>query len=147
MPGREGPPPPVTGLLETALYVADLERSRDFYADLFGFRIEVDSPRVCAFQVADRQLLLLFPHQVELADYTIDGEQRGRIPGHHGAGNLHFAFAIDATELAAWENRLTQRAIAIEERVAWKRGGTSIYFRDPDGHVVELATPGLWSFY
>jgi len=27
------------------------------------------------------------------------------------------------------------------------RGGHSIYFRDPDGHLLELATPGLWAIY
>ena len=29
----------------------------------------------------------------------------------------------------------------------WERGGQSIYFRDPDGHLVELATPGIWAIY
>ena len=37
--------------------------------------------------------------------------------------------------------------IAIEGRTTWKRGGESIYFRDPDGHLLELATPGLWAIY
>jgi catechol 2,3-dioxygenase-like lactoylglutathione lyase family enzyme len=31
--------------------------------------------------------------------------------------------------------------------VGWPRGGRSVYFRDPDGHSVELATPGLWETY
>jgi catechol 2,3-dioxygenase-like lactoylglutathione lyase family enzyme len=34
--------------------------------------------------------------------------------------------------------------IAIESRITWARGGTSLYFRDPDGHSLEVATPGLW---
>ena len=37
--------------------------------------------------------------------------------------------------------------IAIEGRTDWSRGGHSIYFRDPDGHLLELATPGLWTIY
>ncbi|MEP7038442.1 MAG: glyoxalase, partial [Acidobacteriota bacterium] len=35
----------------------------------------------------------------------------------------------------------------IESKVKWERGGTSIYFRDPDKHLLELATPGLWTIY
>jgi catechol 2,3-dioxygenase-like lactoylglutathione lyase family enzyme len=35
-------------------------------------------------------------------------------------------------------------AVAIEGRVDWPRGAKSIYFRDPDGHLLELGTPGLW---
>ncbi|MDF2970539.1 MAG: glyoxalase, partial [Microvirga sp.] len=42
---------------------------------------------------------------------------------------------------------LGERKIPIESRVTWPRGGTSLYFRDPDGHVLELATPGLWATY
>jgi len=43
--------------------------------------------------------------------------------------------------------RLAELGIAIESRVQWERGGSSIYFRDPDGRSVELATPGLWPCY
>jgi len=37
--------------------------------------------------------------------------------------------------------------IPIEDRKTWDRGGQSIYFRDPDGHLLELATPGVWTIY
>ena len=71
----------------------------------------------------------------------------GTIPPHDGSGPLHVAFAIGAEELFQWEERLRDRAIAIEGRTDWPRGGRSIYFRDPDGHLLELATPGLWRNY
>ena len=47
---------------------------------------------------------------------------------------------------ASWRigrSGLPTEGIAIEGRTKWPRGGESIYFRDPDGHLVELATPGL----
>ena len=37
--------------------------------------------------------------------------------------------------------------IAVESRVVQTHGGTSLYFRDPDGHSLEVATPGLWPNY
>jgi catechol 2,3-dioxygenase-like lactoylglutathione lyase family enzyme len=57
------------------------------------------------------------------------------------------AFSIPADELAAWEARLAGAGVEIEGRTRWPRGGDSIYFRDPDGHLLELATPGLWTGY
>jgi catechol 2,3-dioxygenase-like lactoylglutathione lyase family enzyme len=57
------------------------------------------------------------------------------------------AFSIAADELSAWEERLAAAGVAIEGRTKWPRGGDSIYFRDPDGHLLELATPGLWVGY
>jgi catechol 2,3-dioxygenase-like lactoylglutathione lyase family enzyme len=60
---------------------------------------------------------------------------------------VHIAFSIAADELGAWETRLTQAGVEIEARATWPRGGISIYFRDPDGHLLELATPGLWAGY
>jgi catechol 2,3-dioxygenase-like lactoylglutathione lyase family enzyme len=54
------------------------------------------------------------------------------------------AFAIPFGELRAWEDHLRSRDITVESRVGWPAGGTSLYFRDPDGHSLEVATPGLW---
>jgi catechol 2,3-dioxygenase-like lactoylglutathione lyase family enzyme len=42
---------------------------------------------------------------------------------------------------------LQERGIAIESAVDWPRGGRSLYFRDPDRHLLELITPGCWSIY
>ena len=66
---------------------------------------------------------------------------------HDADGELHLAFAIPASELASWEAWLAENGIAVEEKRTWDRGGTSLYFRDPDRHLVELATPGVWSIY
>jgi catechol 2,3-dioxygenase-like lactoylglutathione lyase family enzyme len=68
----------------------------------------------------------------------------GVIPPHDASGRMHFAFSIAADQLAAWERRLADAGIAIESSVNWPAGGISLYFRDPDQHLVELATPGIW---
>ena len=71
----------------------------------------------------------------------------GVISPHDGDGNLHFAFSIAAADLPAWEAWLQSEGVPVENRVTWARGGQSLYFRDPDGHLVELATPGVWAIY
>jgi len=133
--------PPVTGLLETALYVADVARSRDFYQDLFGFEAMVSEERICALDVAPNQVLLLFRRGGTLKPVQTPG---GVIPAHDGGGEQHFAFGIPADSLAEWEAYLIGKGIEIESRVDWPQGGTSLYFRDPDRLAVELATPGIW---
>jgi catechol 2,3-dioxygenase-like lactoylglutathione lyase family enzyme len=71
----------------------------------------------------------------------------GSIPGHGGSGALHVAFAIAQDELGRWTEHLRSRGVIIESENDWSRGGHSVYFRDPDGNLLELATPGLWSVY
>jgi catechol 2,3-dioxygenase-like lactoylglutathione lyase family enzyme len=136
--------PPVRGVLETALYVADLERSRTFYTRLFGFEPLFQDERFCAFDVLGRQVLLLFQRGGTAEPVTVPG---GIIPGHDGQGRLHLAFAIGRDDLDPWERRLQHDQVPVESRVSWTRGGKSIYFRDPDGHLLELATPGVWRTY
>ena len=66
---------------------------------------------------------------------------------HDGHGELHIAFGVSEEELAAWETWLSMHAVEIEERKAWPSGGRSVYFRDPDRHLLELVTPGTWTVY
>lgn len=135
--------PSIDGVLETALYVEDLDRSAAFYKRVFEFEVLVSDERLCAFNVANRQALLLFKKEASDSPMTIAG---GTIPPHDGRGRLHMAFSIQAVSLEAWEESLRRSSIVIESKVTWAGGGKSIYFRDPDGHLIELATPGLWAF-
>ena len=136
--------PRVSGVLETSLYVADLDRARDFYQRVFGFERFVHDGRMCGLGVPGGQVLLLFHHGSTNEPAPTPG---GIIPPHHGSGDLHLCFAIPLGELAAWEEHLRHADIQVESRVHWPRGGTSLYFRDPDRHLLELATPGVWSVY
>jgi len=130
-------------ILETALDCNDLRVSAEFYRRLFDAMPMLDSERLVVFEAGEGTLLLLF--QRGNADPL--PTPGGVIPGHNAGGPGHFAFAIDASQLAEWERRLADLEIPIESRVSWERGGTSLYFRDPDGRSVELATPGLWPTY
>jgi catechol 2,3-dioxygenase-like lactoylglutathione lyase family enzyme len=129
--------PPLDGLLETALYVDDPVRSATFYRKLFSFEIIVESERLIAMAMPGRQVLLLFKKGLSS---TLP------VP-HDGKGQTHLAWAIPADSLTDWERRLAELALPILERTEWPRGGTSLYFRDPDGHLLELATPGVWTIY
>lgn len=130
--------------METALYVQDLTRARDFYERLFGFQTFLEDQRMCGMEVAPGQVLLLFSQGGSTHASPTPG---GTIPPHDGWGHLHVCFSIPVRELPVWEARLAQQGIAQESRVTWPYGGVSLYFRDPDDHLVELATPGLWPNY
>ena len=136
--------PDLTGVLETALYVDDLPRSIDFYKTVFGLEPMVADGRLCAFNVATGQVLLLFRKGATIAPIPTSA---GAIPPHDGSGQLHMAFSIPATEWGNWERRLKDLQISIEREITWPEGGRSLYFRDPDGHLLELATPGVWPNY
>lgn len=130
--------PKTAGILESALYVSDLTRSVRFYQEMFGFSVISDfGSRGCAMHAGPHQVLLLFKK----------GASREITSPHDGDGELHLAFAISAAELANWESWLGQKGIAVEEKRSWELGGWSLYFRDPDRHLLELATPGTWTVY
>lgn len=136
--------PKLAGVIETALYVDDLERAVAFYRDILGLAALNEDARFAAFDVGGRSVLLLFKRGATLETVHLPG---GTIPPHDGHGPLHIAFAVTADELQAWETRLVEQGVTIEARTAWPRGGRSIYFRDPDNHLLELVTPGVWAIY
>ncbi|MFC3127546.1 VOC family protein [Pseudoroseomonas globiformis] len=133
--------PPLGGILETGLYVADLERGRRFYEDIMGLRPVFADVRLVAYRVAPGNMLLLFAIGTTEQMVRLPG---GSIPPHGGRGHLHYAFGIEEAEAEPWAAHLARHGIAEEARMRWPSGAFSLYFRDPDGHLVELATPGLW---
>lgn len=141
MPDVTSKPPQVNGILETSLYVESAARSAEFYRRVFGFEAIHpdpsdtldDSVRLCAMRAGDRSVLLLF--------------KKGDTPDTDFQGAIHIAFGISRLDFPAWEDWLTRLGIAIESRKKWKYGGEALYFRDPDGHLLEVVTPGVWSIY
>jgi catechol-2,3-dioxygenase len=133
--------PQVNGILETSLYVEHPSRSVEFYRRIFGFEpIDIDEKegitdetRLCAMRAGDRSVLLLF--------------KKGSTEDTNSTGAIHVAFGISRSDLSAWEAWLAQQGIAIELRKTWKYGGEALYFRDPDGHLLEVVTPGVWSIF
>jgi len=133
--------PQVNGILEKSLYVERPTRSVEFYRRVFGFeRVDpnqkedvTDETRLCAMRAGDRSVLRLF--------------KKGSSVDTDASGAIHIAFAIARSELRAWEAWLPKQRITIEFRKTWKYGAEALYFRDPDGHLLEVVTPGVWSIY
>ncbi len=137
--------PPVKGILETSLFVQDAERAAEFYRRIFGFEVMAFSDRLHALAIPGRQVLLLFKQGASIERVSAEG---GTLPGGIDAkGATHLTFAIAAEDYDAWEQWLNQNGLGVELRKNWELGGRSLYFRDPDGHLLELATPGTWAIY
>jgi catechol 2,3-dioxygenase-like lactoylglutathione lyase family enzyme len=136
--------PRVRRVLETAIYVDDLQRAQRFYELVLRLSVMSSGDRLVAMDAGEGTVLLLFRRGTTGDGASFPG---GWIPPHQGSGSPHFALAIDSEELAAWRDRLAEHGVGIESEVQWDLGGTSLYFRDPDGHSVELATPGVWPIY
>lgn len=138
--------PTLDGVLETALYVEDMERARAFFEEAMGLEPFTADHRFTAYDAGRGTVLLLFLKGETLDTVTLP-RGMGTIPPHDGHGPVHMALAIPADQLDAWEAQLNAHGIEIEGRTHWPKGGESLYFRDPDGHLLELATPGVWPCY
>jgi len=134
----------ITGITETALYTGDLPRAVHFYGTILGLKSLTGDARFHAFSVADRHVLLLFLKGTSLTPTRLPG---GVVPPHDGTGPVHIGFSVAPGTLEEWEAHLQMHAVGIEGRVTWERGGESIYFRDPDGHLLEMLTPGVWAIF
>jgi len=126
----------ITQIKETCLYVNDLEKTKAFYHDLLGFPLLAYVPGKHVFFQAGISVLLCFNPE--------DSRLKTHLPPHDGSGHLHLAFEISKTDYDAQLTWLKAQRIPIEHEAIWQNGIRSCYFRDPDGHLLELVEPGLW---
>ena len=136
--------PRLSHLLETSLYVEDLHVSKAFYRRLFSLDVLLEDERMVGLELPGSAVLLLFRKGGSTTASDVPG---GRIPPHDAAGSQHLCLAIPAATLQQWERHLMVNGVVVESQVIQSHGGTSLYLRDPDGHSLELATPGLWQNY
>jgi lactoylglutathione lyase len=127
-------PPAITGLFEAHLTVADLERSVTFYRDVVGLPLALNEPtRGAVFfwvPAYGKGLLGLW--------------SLGSAPV---AMSLHLAFSAGESDVHAAVERLSAAGVqplsffglATDEPsvIAWMPA-VAVYFRDPDGHLLEL---------
>lgn len=131
-----------SGILETALYVDDLDEAEAFYAEVMGLeRIAKVDGRHVFFRCGDG-VLLLFDSDKTVQPPAPDA--RLPVPPHGTSGAGHLCFRGTEDEIERWKTRLEGRGIVIEADFEWPQGGRSIYFRDPAGNSIEIANPKIW---
>jgi catechol 2,3-dioxygenase-like lactoylglutathione lyase family enzyme len=130
----------ISGLHHLTVICSDLERSVDFYRNLLGMRVVKQT-----VNSDDRGARHLFFGDEEGRPGTLITclEYPQLEEGKVGRGSTHhFAFAVETEEeLSAWRDYLISRRVPCTE-VMDRTYFKSVYLRDPDGHIVELATVG-----
>jgi catechol 2,3-dioxygenase-like lactoylglutathione lyase family enzyme len=142
-PGDAAVTPALNAVLETALYVDDLEKAERFYGSSLGLpKIFLVPGRQLVFRCGDGVLLIFDPKQTERVPIVVNG---GAIPLHGTRGAGHMAFRVSKGQLNNCREHLRVNGIAIESEITWPNGAHSIYFRDPAGNSLEFATPDIWN--
>ncbi|MFN8283849.1 MAG: VOC family protein [Chitinophagales bacterium] len=129
--------PNLLKIKETAINITDIERTVQFYHEILGLEIITKDDRLVFFRVGT-DLLLCFD-----TDKTKDQTSP---PPHAARGIQHFAFECSTVDYPKWKEKLTENNIEIEQEITWQTGKQSFYFRDPDGHCVEIIEPMMWNF-
>jgi len=125
-------------ILETCLYVDDLEAAETFYRDVLGLEFLCRQEGRHAFFRCGQHMLLLFnPETTDHPDSVT--------PPHGAHGASHLAFAVSDDQIDAWQSHLEAHGVSVEKVIRWPQGGMSVYFRDPAGNSLEVATPRIWA--
>jgi catechol 2,3-dioxygenase-like lactoylglutathione lyase family enzyme len=116
------------GIRHVALRVSDLQRSINFYTRLLHFRIEWQPDSENAYLTTGSDNLAL--HRAV-----------GSLEPEGGTNRLdHFGLLVATPrEVDVWASQLEASGVALTQKPKTHRDGArSIYFRDPDGNLIQL---------
>ncbi|MBL9135514.1 MAG: VOC family protein [Verrucomicrobiales bacterium] len=120
------------GLDHVALYVSDLARSERWYTETLGLR------RVHA-EVWGRQPVMLVAGRSGVALFQARSPALTSPPPPAVPGTMsHLAFHVAPSAFASWRTALAARNLDVEFQD--HQVTQSLYFRDPDGHQLEITT-------
>ena len=132
----------IQGILETCLYASNLNELEEFYQQLPGLQLVAkETGRHLFYRCGNSMLLIFNPLHTSTVQSNIQGDN---IPLHGTTGEGHIAFSVSQDELPQWKRQLRLMSVEIESEVTWPGGSTSIYFRDPAGNSLELASSQIW---
>ncbi|MBX9946294.1 MAG: VOC family protein [Reyranella sp.] len=113
------------------LFCEDLGRARRFYLDVMKFRLERETPGWVSFYVGSG-LLCLRPR-------TLQGAFRDG-PGAPGSASVQLAFRVSPPEIDECQAELAAQGVELlgppRDIPAWRH--RALFFRDPEGNVVEI---------
>jgi catechol 2,3-dioxygenase-like lactoylglutathione lyase family enzyme len=132
----------IDGILETALYVDDLDAAEAFYGGVLGLEKITRADNRHVFYRCGPGVLLVF-NRAETVKPPPEGALP--VPAHGTTGAGHACFRVEERALDQVVEHLIAAGIAIESEVNWPGGARSIYFRDPAGNSLECASPSLWN--
>jgi catechol 2,3-dioxygenase-like lactoylglutathione lyase family enzyme len=137
-----------SAILESALYVTDLDAAETFYREVLGLEVIAKAEGRHIFFRCGVGVLLLFNADATRQPSAPDAKLP--VPPHGAVGQGHLCFAATAEEIVRWKAHLEALKIALEADFEWPSsgkssgGGRSIYFRDPSGNSLEFAEPRIW---
>lgn len=115
----------IKGINHITFSVSDLAASAAFYQQVFDAELLFRDKWTAYFDLAG--LWLALNVQADIARQEIRQSY------------THIAFSIDAVDMAAMERRLQQFGIPLLPGRSRTTGeGVSLYFADPDGHLLEV---------
>lgn len=125
--------PLVQGLDHWVLTVRDPQRTTDFYRDVLGMTVESFAGGRLALRCGDQKI------NIHVAGNEFSPHAAAPTPG---SGDFCCLCSVPVAQLAA---DLTARGVSVELGPVARTGSLgpllSIYIRDPDGNLIELANP------
>ncbi len=133
---------PLDGILETAIYAADLDAAEAFYGGVLGLEKVTRQANRHLFYRCGPGILLIF-NPAETAKPVPAGALP--VPSHGATGPGHVCFRVRGEQMDGIVERLQAAGVPVESDFCWPNGARSIYFRDPAGNSLECAEPRLWN--